>query len=276
MRERILITGPGGRVGREIVPLLRKHYALRLLDLAPAPFRLERDDEFCQADIRDTEALRRACDGVRAMVHLAAIPDEDDFRTRLLPMNVDGVYSAFEAARQAALRKMIFVSTCQTILNYAKGEWVTPDLPPRPSSVYACTKLFGEALARHYSEKHGLPVVVIRLGFFQAYHSPLLREPGDIQREWCSPRDLTQLLVKSLRAPLSFAIFFGVSNNTGRFWDISNARKLVGYKPVDNAAKIKAAKENGRRKSGKRKAESGKRKAACHAACHAVAKGEGG
>jgi uronate dehydrogenase len=236
MRERILITGPGGRVGRELVPLLRQHYALRLLDAVPLPFPLEGDDEFHQADIREEQAVERACAGVTALVHLAAVPDEDDFRTRLLPMNVDGAYAVFEAARRASLKKLIFVSTCQTILNYPKGEWITPEMPPRPSTVYACTKLFGEALARHYVEKHGLSCIVIRLAYFQGYHSPILRQPGDIQREWCSPRDLTQLLVKSLQAQLDFAIFFGVSNNTGRFWDISNAARLIGYEPMDNAA----------------------------------------
>jgi uronate dehydrogenase len=111
-------------------------------------------------------------------------------------------------------------------------------MPPRPSSVYGCTKLFGEALARHYAEKHGLSMIVIRLCYFQPYDSPLLRQPGDVQREWCSPRDLAQLLLKCLRTDLAFAVFFGVSNNTGRFWDISNAQRLVGYEPVDDAAQI--------------------------------------
>lgn len=35
---------------------------------------------------------------------------------------------------------------------------------------------------------------------------------------------------------MPFAIFFGVSNNTGRFWDINNAQRLVGYAPQDDAA----------------------------------------
>src|SRR6266436_6528679 len=98
MRERILITGPGGRVGTQIVPLMREHFALRLLDVNPIP--READDEIVQADIRDFEPLREACRGVKAMVHLAAVPDEDDFQTRLLPMNLTGVHNAFEAARQ--------------------------------------------------------------------------------------------------------------------------------------------------------------------------------
>ena len=239
MRERILITGPGGRVGKEIVPLLREHYALRLLDAAPLKsIQLMGDDEFVQADIRDLDAIRRACDGVTAMVHLAAISDEDDFHTRLLPVNLEGVYNAFEAARLAGLKKVVFTSTGQTVLYYPKGEWVTPDMPARPWTVYACTKLFGEALARHYSDQHGMSMIVIRLCWFQAYDSELLRQPGSLQREWCSPHDFVQLLVKSLQTDIRFDVFFGVSNNTGRYWDISNAQKLLGYEPVDDAAKI--------------------------------------
>src|SRR6185369_17535944 len=103
MRERILITGPGGRVGPHICPLLREKYALRLLDQKPVP--LSADDEFVQASIQDTEKVSRACEGVKAVIHLAAISDEDDFRSKLLPINVDGVYSVFEAARLAGVPK---------------------------------------------------------------------------------------------------------------------------------------------------------------------------
>jgi len=245
VRERILITGPGGRVGPQIVPLLREEFALRLLDASPLKsLPLSGDDEFVLADVRDANALRDACDGIKAMVHLAAISDEADFHSKLLPVNLAGVFNALEAARLAGVRKVIFPSTGQTVLNYGRGQWVTPEMPVRPSTVYACTKIFGEALARYYSDIHGLSVICIRLCYFRADDDPLLRIPGhDVQREWCSPRDLTQLIVKSIRADLKFAIFFGVSNNTGRFWDISNAQKLVGYEPEDNAADFLAGKQ---------------------------------
>src|SRR6266853_3886440 len=151
-RERILITGPGGRVGTHIVPLLREHFSLRLLDLKPLP--AEGDDEMLQGDIRDFAPVLKACTGVKAVIHLAAVPDEDDFHTRLLPMNLTGVHNAFEAARQAGVNKVIFASTGQTVLNYPRGEWVTPEMPPRPLTVYACTKVFGEALARYYSDHY--------------------------------------------------------------------------------------------------------------------------
>ena len=236
MRDRILITGPGGRVGTHIIPLIRQHFALRLLDSRPLP--VEADDEVFQADIRDFESLRKACDGVKAMVHLAAISDEDDFHTRLLPMNLAGVFNAFEAARQAGLKKVVYASTCQTILNYGEGVWVTPEMPVRPSTVYACTKIFGEALGRHYADRYGMSMICLRIAWFQGYDSELLRTRPDMRSHWCSPRDLTQLIVKSIQADVAFAIFFGVSQNAGCSWDIGNAQKLIGYEPEDNGANL--------------------------------------
>lgn len=235
MRERILITGPGGRVGSHLVPLLREHFALPLFDTQTLC--AENDDETIVGDVQDLVALRRACEGVRALVHLAAISDEDDFHSKLLPVNLAGGYHAFEAARQAGVKKVLFFSTGQTVLNYPTGQAVTTEMLPRPSTVYACTKLFGEALARHYSDAHGMSALCLRLCYFRGYDDPLLRVPGhSVQREWCSPRDLAQLVVKCLRSDLRFGIFFGLSNNTERCWDLRNARELLGYDPQDNAA----------------------------------------
>jgi nucleoside-diphosphate-sugar epimerase len=232
MRERILITGPGGRVGPHILPLLRESFALRLFDMKPLTPEL--DDEVVTADILSFEALKSACEGVKAIVHLAAVSDEDDFVTRLLPMNLLGVHNAFEAARQAGVRKIVFASTGQTVVNYGAGVWVKPDMPVRPCTVYACTKVFGEALARYLSDCHGISAVCLRIGWFQGYDSPLLREHPHMLSHWCSPRDLSQLITKSIQSDLAFGIFFGVSNNTGRCWDISEAQRVLGYDPQDD------------------------------------------
>lgn len=232
---RILLTGISGRVGPHLLPLLRANYSLRLFDLTP-PAPPHPEDEFISGDISDTTALATACQNVRAAIHLAAVSDEADFRTKLLPVNIDGAYSFFEAARLASCPKTIFISTAQTVLNYGKGQWVTPEMPPRPWTRYACTKIFGESLARYYSDHFAMNVLCIRLAWFQNYDSPLLRSQPDMLREWCSPRDFAQLLHKSIQADLRFGIFFGVSNNRGRYWDISNAQQLLGYSPQDDGA----------------------------------------
>jgi uronate dehydrogenase len=240
MRERILVTGTAGRIGPNILPLLRKEFALRLFDLNPAA--PVEDDEVVRGDIADMAALQRACEGVRAMVHLAAVSDEDDFMTRLLPANLVGLYNAFEAARLAGVKKVLFASTGQTVLFYPKGEWITPEMLPRPWTVYACTKLFGEAMARLYSDRHGMSMIVLRICFFKTYDDPGLRVTGsDLQREWVSPPDLAQLMVKAIRADVKFGIYFGVSDNRGRFWDISNGERELGFRPVDDASRFLGA-----------------------------------
>ena len=45
------------------------------------------------------------------------------------------------------------------------------------------------------------------------------------------------LVDRCIQAPpeIKFGIFYGVSNNKWRFWDISNSRDAIGYNPQDNA-----------------------------------------
>ena len=52
---------------------------------------------------------------------------------------------------------------------------------------------------------------------------------------WLSHRDLAQLVGQCLTQPLGFEIFYGVSDNTWRFWDNEYAEKVIGYAPLDNA-----------------------------------------
>jgi hypothetical protein len=53
---------------------------------------------------------------------------------------------------------------------------------------------------------------------------------------WLSHRDLVQLVEKSLSANVVFGIYYGISNNKGAFWDISNARDELGFAPEDDAS----------------------------------------
>ena len=52
-----------------------------------------------------------------------------------------------------------------------------------------------------------------------------------------SHSDLVQLFRKCIEAPLTlkYGIYYGVSNNTWRFWDIKNSESDISYNPQDNA-----------------------------------------
>jgi uronate dehydrogenase len=110
----------------------------------------------------------------------------------------------------------------------------------RPRTEYGCTKVFGEALARHYADKYGMSMICLRIGSFYAYGSDNLRTRKDALSRWSSPRDLTQLVTKSIRSDVPFGVYFAVSDTPVRQWDIESARRDLGYEPVDNAADHRA------------------------------------
>jgi len=62
-------------------------------------------------------------------------------------------------------------------------------------------------------------------------------------RTWLSHRDLVQLFRKSIDADVNYGIYYGVSDDAGRFWDIANAQSDLGYTPVDDSSKIDSRKE---------------------------------
>src|SRR5204863_9336846 len=59
---------------------------------------------------------------------------------------------------------------------------------------------------------------------------------------YISPRDLTQLIVKSIETPniedehgIPFQSFYGISDNARAFWSIVNARRVIGDAPEDDS-----------------------------------------
>ncbi len=44
--------------------------------------------------------------------------------------------------------------------------------------------------------------------------------------------------MKSILADVKFGIYYGVSNNKKRFWDISNAESEIDYQPEDDASRL--------------------------------------
>jgi uronate dehydrogenase len=214
--ETVLVTGAAGRVAGLILPVLRREFRLRRLDVVEqAP---EADDELVSGDVGDLEVMCRACDGVAAVVHLAAQPADAEFRTMLLPRNVDGTWAAYEGAIRARVPRFVFASTIQTVDGNPMETFVSPEAPPRPVSVYACTKLFGEALGRFHADVSGLGVVCLRLGAVVPRDHPRLVTDARFRSVWCDPEDLARLVVAAILSEVRFAMVIAVSSpGTARF-----------------------------------------------------------
>ena len=70
-------------------------------------------------------------------------------------------------------------------------------------------------------------------------------DPAGYKRDlgaWISPRDLTQLLFRSVDTEdvrnehgIPWQVVYGISDNTRAFWSLANARRVLGYTPEDDS-----------------------------------------
>ena len=247
-RKRVLITGASGLIGGVLREGLADDYDLRGVDRRPIP-----GFEMVVADTADLAAMQPAFEGVDAVVDLASHPAVDTPWNKVHENNIASTYNALEAARLSGVSRVVFASSNHATGMYENDQpyadivagryekvdrenmpYITTDMPVRPDGPYGIGKVFGEAAGRYFSDRFGLSVICLRIGtLIQSSRPEGVRAFATL----LTHRDLVQLVSKCIDAPddLKFAIFYGVSNNRWRFWDIGNSRELIGYEPLDNA-----------------------------------------
>jgi nucleoside-diphosphate-sugar epimerase len=244
--RRLLVTGLSGLIGSA----LRKHvegtYTLRALNRRPVP-----GVECHLADLGDLEAITPAFAGVDTVVHLAAAAGDHNAPAEIMKSNVVGTYHVFEAARLAGVTRVIFASSGATVSGWERdpplshvvagrydqvASWspLTHETPLRPVGLYGASKVWGEALARHYSDAHGLSVICLRIGRVREEDRPMSSREFSV---WCSQRDVVRMIAACLEAPASlrFDVFYVVSANRWSYRDLEHARAVLGWTPLDRA-----------------------------------------
>jgi nucleoside-diphosphate-sugar epimerase len=250
-RPGVLVTGAGGTIGRVLRAGLRDSYALRTVDQVPGT------GIDLVADVRQFKRMAAACAGASAVVDLAANSRVDTSWAAVKENNISAAVTMLEAAHCAGVGRVVLASSNHVTGMYERDEpyasllagrsdgfdpvtlrRIRADWPVRPDSFYAIGKCVAEMAGRYYTEEHGLSVICLRLGTVNEQDRP--RNP----REYATlltHRDLVQLVRRCLEAPLDlrFAVFYGVSRNTWRIWDIEDAGSALGYAPVDDAERFR-------------------------------------
>jgi nucleoside-diphosphate-sugar epimerase len=243
---RILVTGLSGLIGGALLPHLRGTHTVRALNRRSVP-----GVDCHLADLGDLDGIRPAFEGIDTVVHLAAAAGDRHAPAEIMRSNVLGAYNVFEAARLAGVGRVIFASSGATVSGWERepplsdlvagryerlGEWtrLTHESPVRPSGLYGASKVWGEALGRHYADAHGLSVICLRIGRVKAEDRP--SGPRDVS-VWCSQRDIARMIVACIEAPptVRFDVFFVVSDNRWNYRDLEHARAVLGWTPLDRA-----------------------------------------
>lgn len=234
-QRRVLVTGAAGTVAGDALPVLREQthdrWDLVLTDADPDP---DGAPPVLELDVRDLDACTAAFAGADAVIHLAGAADPLSPWETVLDLNIVGTRTVLEAARRAGVRRVVLASSNHAMGMYDRHEqWpVYGHLPPRPDSLYGVSKVFGEVLGRYYHEEHGLDVVALRIGWESGDAGAA---QDDVTRAmWVSPSDMAQALRCAVEAPTRFGVYYVVSDNPNRRWDLTDTMLELGYRPQDS------------------------------------------
>jgi nucleoside-diphosphate-sugar epimerase len=245
--QKVAITGGAGLLGRVLTRGLRQEYEVTNIDRVR-----RRGEKMRRADMaaRPAAGLFEDTDVV---IDLAADPDAVAPWPKVWKNNLRATANALELAVRARVRRLIFASSNHVTGMYeddppyssiVAGDYgdLDPDATPminarfpvRPDGWYAVGKAFGEAAGRYYSDEFGVSVICLRIGTVNREDRPL--EPRHFAT-LLTHADLIRLVVSAITAPdeLRFGVYYGVSRNRWRFWDIEEARAEIGYNPQDDA-----------------------------------------
>lgn len=230
-KRRILITGATGNIGMLLAERLAGDY-----DIVPhgrTPKTEEQARVLWRADLTDYAEVLELMDGIDTVLHLAGQASPDADWESVLTANIVGYRNVLEAAREAGVRRVVFASSNHAMGMYDRlQEWpVYPHHLPRADSLYGVSKVFGEALGRYYHDAHGLDVISLRIGWYS-------EDPTDIEDEvlramWLSGDDTEQVFRGAIEAEVRYGVYYAISDNPNRRWDITNTMLELGYRPTD-------------------------------------------
>jgi nucleoside-diphosphate-sugar epimerase len=247
---RVVVTGAAGIVGRVVLDGIDARHDVRGVD-ARRTSRTDRRVDRVQ--LRRPGAAARALAGADVVVHLADRASQSTPWRTVHHNNLRVLWNTLEAARAVGARRVVLASSNAVVGGYEDDHpyreilaghldgldpsavpLLTSDVPVRPNGAYAVGKVTAEAAGRFMADRYDLSVIALRIGTVRPGDRPdNVRHLSTL----LTGRDLVHLVEQCIDAPddVRFATFYGVSANTWRIWDISDARAIVGYEPVDDA-----------------------------------------
>jgi nucleoside-diphosphate-sugar epimerase len=165
---KMLVTGASGFIGGRLAERLASEEGARVVGTG----RTFRDDkalgaagvELARADVRDTGAMERLCEGKDTVVHLAAwLMQGRGGDSEAFDINVDATRRLAEAASRAGVRRFVLVSSV-AVYGIPPVDAIDESVPidTEQKDLYGRTKALGEKAALEVAARSGLSVTIVR------------------------------------------------------------------------------------------------------------------
>ncbi len=262
-RRRVIVTGASGYVAAQILPALRDRCELVLVDVRNTDRQGNPMPDVLIADLAaaDVSGCRALFEGVDSVVHLGYVRPKTGQGSKAADSylaeraNIDMAFNIYELSVEAGVRRVVMASSnhaadwYEGLIHARKKDIVDPWERAISDNYYGWAKESYEHLGFVYASGglgKQLEVVQLRIGApREIVGAKFAGNPVAYHRDlgaYISPRDLSQLVCKSIDTPdirdrhgVPFQIFYGISDNTRKFWSIANAREVIGYVPEDDS-----------------------------------------
>ena len=168
---KIALTGITGMVGSHLIKVLSAgdQYHIRALIRETSivehlkPYQAV---DYVIGDLDNKESLVKLVDGVETVIHLAHFPGPAKTSDELVKTNVNGSFDLLEAAKQAKIKRFIFMSSATIFGEVLPGTNTDNPLdemhPVCPGGLYGAIKTSIEAFCMSYRKMNCFEVVILR------------------------------------------------------------------------------------------------------------------
>lgn len=164
--EKILVTGPFGQIGSELVPVLQaRHGKSNVICIGHRTVPAWYDGPLERGDVAEKRFIEEvvAKHGITTVYHLASILSATGEKDPQLTwkVNVEGLKHILDLAAERKL-KLFWPSSIAVFGPTTPRDGTPQRTILEPSTMYGVTKLAGEALCSYYWRKYGVDVRSVR------------------------------------------------------------------------------------------------------------------
>lgn len=181
-------------------------------------------------DIRETDILNKAMEGVDYVISLAAmwLLHCKDYPRTAFDVNIAGTFNVLEACVKNNIKKLVWSSSA-SVYGDAVELPMTESHPFNNKNFYGATKIAGEAMATAFYERYGLPIIGLRymnvygphqdqtaaytgvvpimLNKIEAGESPVINGDGSQAYDFIYVEDAARCNVQALKSETPFGMY---------------------------------------------------------------------